>query len=83
MCERYNYTISHWRRWRLDRQRFAPSPLLRESVLPMHEDMAAVGVSHICGQARARGQRVLLSGSGADEYMSDYGFQGRRCGRLP
>ena len=30
--------------------------------------------------ARARGEATLLSGSGADETMSDYGFAGRRLG---
>eukprot|EP00966_Prymnesium_polylepis_P179488 4155863-Prymnesium_polylepis.1 len=43
-------------------------------------DTAAVGVAHICSLARQAGLRTLLTGSGADETMTDYGFNGVRYG---
>jgi len=45
---------------------------------PMLKDSAAMGVGHICSLATAQGQRTMLTGSGADETMTDYGFNGLR-----
>ena len=39
-------------------------------------DNGAIGVSYICKLAKENGQLVYLSGSGADEIFSDYGFNG-------
>ena len=36
-------------------------------------DAGAVGLSHICAQAKPLGVRVYLSGAGADEVHGDYG----------
>ncbi|CAE7602114.1 ASNS [Symbiodinium natans] len=41
------------------------------------DDKAAAGLSWIYRQARTAGQRLFLSGSGADESISDYGNAGR------
>eukprot|EP00928_Gymnodinium_smaydae_P042633 TRINITY_DN28682_c0_g1_i1.p1 TRINITY_DN28682_c0_g1~~TRINITY_DN28682_c0_g1_i1.p1 ORF type:complete len:899 (+),score=79.36 TRINITY_DN28682_c0_g1_i1:79-2775(+) len=40
------------------------------------EDPAAVGLSYLCQEARDRNQLVHLSGTGADETISDYGHLG-------
>ena len=40
------------------------------------DDNGAIGMSHICGVGRARGELIYISGSGADEIFSDYGFGG-------
>lgn len=40
------------------------------------DDNGAIGMSFICSIARPRGQLIHLSGSGADEIFSDYGFKG-------
>ncbi len=42
------------------------------------QDNAAVGLSAICHRANQRNLRVYLSGQGADEILSDYGFAGRK-----
>jgi asparagine synthetase B (glutamine-hydrolysing) len=39
-------------------------------------DNGAVGVSYICSKAKPKGEIIYLSGSGADEIVSDYGFNG-------
>jgi len=39
-------------------------------------DNGAVGVSYICSKATPKGEIIYLSGSGADEVISDYGFNG-------
>ena len=41
-------------------------------------DKASVGLSHICSKASQEGYRIYLSGQGADEIISDYGFQGNK-----
>lgn len=40
------------------------------------DDNGAIGMSHICGRGKREGQLIYLSGSGADEVFSDYGFDG-------
>jgi asparagine synthetase B (glutamine-hydrolysing) len=44
----------------------------------LHEDGAATGLSIIFDRASRDSRRVHLSGQGADEIMSDYGFGGKR-----
>ena len=40
------------------------------------DDNGAIGMSHICAKGKSEGQLIYLSGSGADEIFSDYGFDG-------
>jgi asparagine synthetase B (glutamine-hydrolysing) len=40
------------------------------------DDNGAIGMSHICARGKREGQLIYLSGSGADEIFSDYGFGG-------
>jgi asparagine synthetase B (glutamine-hydrolysing) len=40
------------------------------------DDNGAIGMSHICGIGRSRGELIYISGSGADEIFSDYGYRG-------
>lgn len=39
-------------------------------------DNGSIGVSFICSKAKQRDEIIYLSGSGADEILSDYGFNG-------
>lgn len=48
----------------------------RKSKQILTDDNGSVGVSHICTIARNKKQLIYLSGSGADEIFSDYGFMG-------
>tara|TARA_R110000824_G_scaffold139366_7_gene304414 strand:- start:1796 stop:3118 length:1323 start_codon:yes stop_codon:yes gene_type:complete len=41
-------------------------------------DKASAGLSFICRTARKENYKIYLSGQGADEITSDYGFNGRR-----
>ncbi len=43
----------------------------------LHEDTGAVGLSVICSRAARDGRKIYLSGQGADEIISDYGFSGQ------
>jgi asparagine synthetase B (glutamine-hydrolysing) len=45
--------------------------------LPLWEDGGAIGAFFLAEQSRQRGFLVNLSGSGADEIISDYGFDGK------
>lgn len=40
------------------------------------DDNGAIGCSYICSLAIKQNQKIYLSGSGADEIFSDYGFNG-------
>ncbi len=40
------------------------------------DDNGGIGMAHICSRGRKEGQLIYLSGSGADEIFSDYGFNG-------
>ncbi len=44
----------------------------------VHGDKASVGLSAICDRAVKDGNRIYLSGQGADEIISDYGHNGRK-----
>lgn len=41
-------------------------------------DRASIGLATICKEANKEGRRVYFSGQGADEIISDYGFNGRK-----
>lgn len=41
-------------------------------------DQASMGLSAICNRARKDNRRIYFSGQGADEIISDYGFNGRK-----
>ena len=40
------------------------------------DDNGSIGLSHICNKAVKEGHKIYLSGSGADEIISDYGYNG-------
>jgi asparagine synthetase B (glutamine-hydrolysing) len=46
--------------------------------LKLHDDSGATGLSMVCEAARRDGCKIYLSGQGADEIISDYGFGGHR-----
>ncbi len=48
----------------------------RKSGQVLTDDNGAIGMSHICKIGKSEGQLIYLSGSGADEVFSDYGFEG-------
>lgn len=41
-------------------------------------DQASMGLSAICDRARKNNRRIYFSGQGADEIISDYGFNGKK-----
>lgn len=47
-------------------------------VTSLHDDMGALGGNFVAQQARKCGSVVNLSGSGADEIISDYGHAGKK-----
>lgn len=46
--------------------------------IPLAEDGASCWLSSVCRWARRNGRRIYLSGMGADEIFSDYGFGGKK-----
>lgn len=49
--------------------------------LKLHDDSGATGLSMVCEAARRDNCKIYLSGQGADEIISDYGFGGQRLYR--
>lgn len=43
----------------------------------LHQDNGSAGISMICKMAKDNNKKIYLSGQGADEIFSDYGFQGK------
>lgn len=48
----------------------------RNTSQQLTNDNGSIGISYICKLAREKGQLIYLSGSGADEIFSDYGYDG-------
>lgn len=48
----------------------------RKSGQYLTNDNGAIGMSYICAAGKKEGELIYLSGSGADEIFSDYGFDG-------
>jgi len=46
--------------------------------ISLHEDGGAIGLACLCEVISNNGLNVILSGSGADEIISDYGFNGKK-----
>jgi asparagine synthetase B (glutamine-hydrolysing) len=46
--------------------------------IPLANDGGSIWLSHVCRQGRRNGRRIYLSGMGADEIFSDYGYSGRK-----
>jgi asparagine synthetase B (glutamine-hydrolysing) len=44
----------------------------------LHRDGGAVGLTMVCEAAQREGRKIYISGQGADEIISDYGFRGKR-----
>jgi asparagine synthetase B (glutamine-hydrolysing) len=44
--------------------------------LSLTDDNGAKHLSHVCSYAKRDGNKILISGQGADEIFSDYGFNG-------
>jgi len=43
----------------------------------LQDDIGAIGLSMVCEQAKKDGRKIYLSGQGADEIFSDYGYGGQ------
>jgi asparagine synthetase B (glutamine-hydrolysing) len=48
--------------------------LKKISLQKVSSDNGAIGMSYVCSLAKPKNQLIYLSGSGADEIISDYGF---------
>ena len=64
--EPFQYTIS------------SSSSDYNEYYLDLRDDSGSNGLSIICDRARTNGKKIYLSGMGADEIFSDYGFNGQK-----
>ena len=76
--------VGHWRAWLTDHVENQPYLIVNdaghiiEEGKSIHSDNAALMLAAVCYRARQEGSLVYLSGSGADEIYSDYGFRGQK-----
>eukprot|EP00929_Paragymnodinium_shiwhaense_P076970 TRINITY_DN39612_c0_g1_i1.p1 TRINITY_DN39612_c0_g1~~TRINITY_DN39612_c0_g1_i1.p1 ORF type:complete len:526 (+),score=59.52 TRINITY_DN39612_c0_g1_i1:129-1706(+) len=54
------------------------SKIYKRGGADLTKDAAAVGLSYILARVRKKGARIYMSGSGADEIISDYSMEGHR-----
>lgn len=57
---------------------YSSSSDYNEFGLCIHDDNGASGLSHVASLAKRDGYKIYLSGQGADEIFSDYGFGGKK-----
>ena len=57
---------------------FKYNPTSATNAIYSIDDHASVGMAKICSVASKHNQRIYLSGSGADEICSDYGYKGKK-----
>ncbi len=50
----------------------------QKEAINLHEDGGALGLAILCKEISSRGFNVIISGGGADEIISDYGFNGEK-----
>jgi asparagine synthetase B (glutamine-hydrolysing) len=70
--------LSIWLQQQLGTVRYSHLDGTRTEPIALHEDAGAVGLAVLCKAMRELGFNTLLSGSGADEIVSDYGHGGRK-----
>tara|TARA_B100000242_G_scaffold294162_1_gene275195 strand:+ start:1618 stop:3057 length:1440 start_codon:yes stop_codon:yes gene_type:complete len=49
-----------------------------KDAIMLHEDGGALGLAILCKEMSSKGFNVIISGGGADEIISDYGFNGEK-----
>ncbi|MCR8538764.1 MAG: hypothetical protein JJ848_000205 [Prochlorococcus marinus CUG1439] len=50
----------------------------QKEAIMLHEDSGALGLATLCKEMSSKGFNVIISGGGADEIISDYGFNGKK-----
>jgi len=55
-------------------ERLLKQLIYRKTSQNVLDDNGAIGMSYICSLSKPQGELIYLSGSGADEVISDYGF---------
>ena len=56
---------------------YSAASFYQEFTLSIHDDNGSNHLSFVCSLAKADNRKIYLSGSGADELFSDYGFNGQ------
>lgn len=74
--EKENYVRSLMRNDTAQAERFLKQYKYRMTGQKVTNDNGSIGVSYICSKAKPKGELIYLSGSGADEIISDYGYNG-------
>lgn len=74
--EKENYIRSLMNNNKTRAEQFLKQYKYRMTGQKVTNDNGSIGVSYICSKAKPKGEIIYLSGSGADEIISDYGFNG-------
>lgn len=78
LSDKESLETSTWLESRLGTVRYSHLDGNRDEPIALHEDAGAIGLAVLCREMVQRGFNTLLSGSGADEIISDYGHGGKK-----
>lgn len=78
VSEETSTTIGRWLQSQLGTVRYSHLDGDRSEPIAVHEDAGAIGMAVLCREMVQRGFNTLISGSGADEIISDYGHGGTK-----
>jgi asparagine synthetase B (glutamine-hydrolysing) len=70
----HNYIVNNTEEWKYTI--YSQRSSYNEFDLSLWDDNGANGLSHVCSHGKADGRKIFLSGAGADELFSDYGWGG-------
>ena len=71
----HNYLLENTEEWKYTI--YSKRSSYNEFNLSLWDDNGANSLSHLCSMAKNDGKKILLSGAGADEIFSDYGWNGQ------
>lgn len=78
VSDKKSLAISQWLQSQLGTVRYSHLDGDRLEPLAVHEDAGAIGLALLCKEMLRRGFNTMISGSGADEIISDYGHGGTK-----
>ncbi|MDC3047519.1 hypothetical protein OA165_04425 [Prochlorococcus sp. AH-736-A21] len=78
LTKKVSEKISFFLQEKLGNIRYSHKDKEQEEAIMLHEDAGALGLAILCKEMSSKGFNVIISGGGADEVISDYGFNGKK-----
>ena len=78
LTKKYSKKIATFLNAKLGDIQYEHKDIKQKVPIMLHEDGGALGLAILCEEMSRRGFNVIISGGGADEIISDYGFNGKK-----